>query len=135
MHYRFRAFAVAYIGYRKADTVRLVMNDDPIELLLAKIVAEPSNVELHRQLRAAGIRQRATGGSRASVLERALPLPSDPLRRLIHLERLWTRDPADLELLRQFTSALEELAAACPEADFTAVARWLKGLWDGSRTN
>lgn len=109
------------------------MKNESIELLLEKIATEPSNVELHRQLREAGIRRKANGGPRAGTFARLVPLPRKPLQRLIYVARLSALDPGDLELLRQVALALEQLAAARPELDFAPVGEWLRSVSDCAR--
>jgi hypothetical protein len=103
--------------------------DNLIESLLARIAADPSNLALHRELRETALRRKAGGGAGSGVFARVLPLPRDPLRRLVEVERAWSLDPGDVQALLRVAYAVEKCAAAQPQADFEPVRRWLREIF------
>ena len=113
--------------------------DDPrqlrrqIESLVERLGAAPLDLELHLQLRETALRHKAAGGRDVGLLERLRPEPKDPLRRLLHVERLWSFDPGSLERCVRVARALEAYAVKTPDLDVEPVRRWLNRLFKAMR--
>ena len=108
--------------------------DALIDGLLGRLANDRANVEVHRELRVAALKRTANGGPPAGMLARMHPLPRHPVRRLIHVERLWSLDPGNTDWLVKVAGAIERCAAKRPEIDFDPVLRWLMQLAEASRT-
>lgn len=101
--------------------------DDPrhlrqeIELLVERLSTNPVDLALHEQLRETALRHKAAGGRDVGTLERLRPAPKDPLRRLLHVERLWSFDPGNTERLGWVAQALEAYASEKADLDVEPV--------------
>lgn len=107
--------------------------DALINVLIKQLADDPGNVNVHRELRTAALRRKVNGGPPAGMLQGMWPLPSDPLRRLIHIERLWALDPGNLELVVKVSRAIEACAVDRPEVDFEPVRHWLDCIVQAAR--
>jgi hypothetical protein len=109
--------------------------DDPrslrqeIESLVDRLGTNPIDLALHKQVRETALRHKAAGGRDVGTLERLRRAPKDPLRRLLHFERLWSFDPGNAERLVWVAQALEAYASECPDLDVEPVRLWLKRLF------
>jgi hypothetical protein len=104
-----------------------------IDALLQRLEGDPGSLDLHRELRTAALKRKAAGGPPAGTLARMWPLPNDPVGRLIHVERLWSLDPSNLDWLLKVAEAVEVCAAERPGTDFGSVRRWLRRLAQAAR--
>jgi hypothetical protein len=97
-----------------------------IHELLGRLVDDPRNLHLHRELRDAALRRASAGGRPLGLFTRDLRAPRDPLRRLVHVERLWSFDPGNMNWLHEVVCAVEACAAANANENFDPVRRWLR---------
>jgi hypothetical protein len=96
-----------------------------INSLLERVAASPTDVAVHEQLRTAALRHTVAGSRPLGLLATLRPVPRDPLRRLLHFERLAAFDPGNVGRLVQVWQAVELLASSRPHADFEPVRRWI----------
>jgi hypothetical protein len=99
-----------------------------IDALLQRLANDPGNPDLHRELRETALRRKVAGGPPLGVFAHIRPLPRDPLRRLIHVEWLWSFDPGNMKWLGEVALAVEACAAARSGTDFEPVRRWLRRM-------
>jgi hypothetical protein len=104
-----------------------------IEALVERLSTNPIDLALHKQLRETALRHKAAGGRDVGTLERLRRPPKDPLRRLLHVERLWSFDPGNTERLVWVAQALEAYASETPDLDVEPVRLWLKRLFRAMR--
>jgi hypothetical protein len=113
--------------------------DDPrqlrrqIESLVERLGVRPLDLELHQQLRETALRHKVAGGRDVGLLERMRRVPRDPLRRLLHVERLWSFDPGNTERFVRVVQAFEAHAVKTPDLDVEPVRRWLNRLFEAMR--
>ena len=107
--------------------------DALIDVLLQRLADEPANVDVHRELRTAALKRKVDGGPPGGTFATMRPLPRDPLRQLIHVERLWSLDPGNLDRLVKVAQAIEACAVERPEVDFEPVRKWLHRIAQAAR--
>lgn len=114
--------------------------DDPrrlreeIESLVERLKMNPVDLALHKQLRETALRHKAAGGRDVGTAERLWPAPKDPLRRLHHVERLWSFDSGNINRLVSVAEALEACADERPDLELEPFLRWLQWLISAMRT-
>lgn len=99
-----------------------------IEILLQHIATTPAKLELHQSLRECALRYKAVGGRAAGMLEKVGASPSDPIKRMLRLEGLWSRDPGNLDYGPKLLAALEAVQQSAPAIDTMPVRRWLQKI-------
>ena len=105
-----------------------------IESLVERLSANPADLALHKQLRETALRYKASGGRDVGLLDRLRRAPKDPLRRLLHVERLWAFDLANDERLFRVAQALEAYASEVPDLDLDPICLWLTRLFHATRS-
>ncbi len=96
-----------------------------IEFLLHQIAADPANLSLHHELRETALRYKSIGGLDAGLMQKAKPLPADAKERMIHVERLWSLDPGNLNRVQQLLAAVAVVQRDMRDSDFALVRQWL----------
>lgn len=103
---------------------------DEIELLLKQIANDPTDLGLHRQLRNASLKHKATGGRDLGMFTKLkLNLQSaGSLQGLLDGLRLWSFDPGNPDRAVSILQALENYAREFPSANIAPLRRWLREI-------
>lgn len=102
--------------------------DYAIECYISGLRNEPENINKHQALRDVALRRKVGGGKPASMGERFKLGGSTPLDRMLHVEQLWSKQPLNLRLMRDFLKHCMEADDAEPDLDLSEVVYWAAEL-------
>ena len=119
----------AHRFFEHAEAIADARNYDyAIECYISGLKHDPDNVNQHEALRQVALRRKVAGGKPTPLTERfRLPGPT-AIDRMLHVERLWSKDPLNVRLMRAFMQRTTEADEAEADLHLGEVAYWVGDL-------
>ena len=115
----------AHKFFEHAEAVADTRNYDyAIACYISGLRHDPDNVNRHEALRQVALRRKVAGGKPASLIDRFKPGGPTPADRMLHTETLWSKDPLNVRLMRDFMRRCVEADEAESELNIGEVAYW-----------
>ncbi|MFW6060041.1 MAG: hypothetical protein ACODAQ_07650 [Phycisphaeraceae bacterium] len=115
--------------FEHAEAVAGAHNYDyAIECYVSGLRHDPDNVNKHQALRDVALRRKVGGGKPAPLGERFKTGGASALDRMFHTEQLWSKDPLNLRLARDFLKRCVEADEAEPDLQLGEVVYWAAEL-------
>jgi len=119
----------AHKFFEHAEAVADTRNYDyAIACFISGLRHDPDNVNRHEALRQVALRRKVAGGKPASLIDRFKPGGPTPADRMLHVETLWSKDPLNVRLMRDFMRRCVEADEAESELNIGEVAYWVGEL-------
>ena len=115
--------------FEHAEAVADARNYDyAIECYTNGLRHDPGNMDKHAALRDVALRRKVAGGKPAGLGERFKSGGSTAVEKMVHSERLWSKDPLNQKLMRDVMRHAVEADEAEPELALAEVAFWVGKL-------
>ncbi|MEX0886577.1 MAG: hypothetical protein WD009_09075 [Phycisphaeraceae bacterium] len=115
--------------FEHAEAVADARNYDyAIECYVNGLKHDPGNMDKHEALRDVALRRKVAGGKPAGFGERFKGGGSTAVDKMLHAERLWSKDPLNQKLMRDVMKHAVDADEAEPELRLSEVAYWVGGL-------
>ncbi len=115
--------------FEHAEAVADARNYDyAIECYTSGLRYDPDNVNKHEALRQVALRRKVAGGKPAGFAEKLKAGGGSPIDRMLHVEMLWSKDPLNAKLMREFMQRCVEADEAEPDLNLGEVAYWVGEL-------
>lgn len=107
-----------------------------IELYISGLRHDPSNMAKHEALREVALKYKVGGGKPASLGERMKSLGKDPVSRMLDAERIWSKDPLNVNLMLEVMERAKEADQSEDGLDLAEFVYWVgKLILDFGRSN
>ena len=99
--------------------------DYAIECYINGLRLDPGNRAIHEELREVALKRKVASGKPARLTERFKSPGSQPVDKMLHAEKLWSKDPLNLSLMLQTMKLAVTADQAEPDSALAEVAYWI----------
>ena len=107
-----------------------------IECFISGLRHDPGNRNAHEQLREVALKRKVGGGKPAGLTERLRSAGNDPINKFLHGEKLWVKDPLNLQLMLQTIKLAVAADKVAPDDKINEIAYWIGTIiLEGNQTS